>query len=197
MTASLRPRLILASASPRRLELLAQIGLVPDAVDPSDIDETPLKDETPRRMVERLAVAKAQAVAARHQGAYVLAADTTVAVGRRILGKPSDREEAGRMLELLSGRAHRVFTGVAVAAPDGRRAWRVSETRIHFKRLSKADLDGYLTSGEWADAAGAYKAHQRAGAFILSLSGSFTGVVGLPLYETGALLEGLGYRRPA
>ena len=195
MNAAPRTPLILASASPRRLELLAQIGLVPEAVDPPDIDETPLRDETPRRMVERLAVAKAETVAARHPQAYVLAADTTVALGRRILGKPRDEAEARRMLELLSGRAHRVFTGVAVAAPDGRLAKRVSETRIHFKRLSKADLDGYAASREWEDAAGAYKVHQRAGAFVLALSGSFTGVVGLPLYETASLLEGLDYRR--
>ena len=195
MTAA-RPSLILASASPRRLELLAQIGLAPDDVDPPEIDETPLKDETPRRMVERLAVAKAQAVAARHPGAYVLAADTTVAVGLRILGKPEGEKEARRMLELLSGRAHRVFTGVAVCGPDGRLAKRVSETRIHFKRLSKADVEGYLASRQWEDAAGAYKVHQAAGAFVTALSGSFTGVVGLPLYETASLLEGLGYRRP-
>ncbi len=188
--------LVLASASPRRLELLAQVGVTPDAVDPPDIDETPLRDETPRRMVERLAVAKAQAVSARHAGTFVLAADTTVAVGRRILGKPQDEAEARRMMELLSGRPHRVFTGVAARAPDGRAASRVSETRIVFKRLSEAELSRFLAGGQWRDAAGAYKIHQSAGAFVRSLQGSFTGVVGLPLYETLSLLEGLGFVRP-
>ena len=187
-------RLILASGSPRRVELLAQIGLVPHAIDPPDVDEAPLKDETPRRMVERLARAKAAAVAARHPQAFVLAADTTVAVGLRILGKPSDEVDARRMLGLLSGRAHRVYTGVAVAAPEGRTASRLSESRIHFKRLSDPEIDAYVASGEGADAAGGYKIHQRAGAFVMQLSGSFTGVVGLPLYETACLLEGLGYR---
>ena len=189
-------KLVLASGSPRRVELLAQIGVIPDAIDPPDIDEAPLRDETPRRMVERLARAKAAAVATRRPGAFVLAADTTVAVGRRILGKPEDDADAVRMLRLLSGRAHRVYTAVSVAAPDGRAAARLSESRIHFKRLSEAELERYVASGEGRDAAGAYKIHQRAGAFVMQLSGSFTGVVGLPLYETLCLLEGLGYRRP-
>ncbi len=187
--------LVLASASPRRLELLRQVGVEPDLVDPADIDETPLKDETPRRLVARLALGKAQAVAGRRAGAYVLAADTIVAVGRRILNKPTDEADARRMLDLVSGRAHRVLTGVAVIAPDGRVGQRLSETRLQFKRLTKGEIDAFIASGEWRDAAGGYKIHQRAGAFCLSLSGSFTGVVGLPLYETLALLEGLGYRR--
>ena len=186
--------LVLASASPRRRELLAQVGITPDHIDPPDIDETPLRDETPRRMVLRLAQAKAAAVAARHPEAFVLAADTTVAVGRRILNKPEDEAQAKRMLQLLSGRAHRVYTGVTVAAPDGRTASRLSETAIKFKRLLAAELDAYVASGEWRDAAGGYKVHQSAGAFVMSLQGSFTGVVGLPLYETRALLEGLGFR---
>ncbi len=189
-----RSSLVLASASPRRRELLAQIGLHPDLIDPPDIDETPLRDETPRRMVLRLALAKAAAVAARHPGAFVLAADTTVGVGRRILNKPADEDEARRVLTLLSGRAHRVYTGVAVAAPDGRSASRLSETAVKFKRLSAAELDAYVAGGEWRDAAGGYKVHQSAGAFVMTLQGSFTGVVGLPLYETSALLEGLGFR---
>jgi septum formation protein len=187
--------LVLASASPRRLELLRQVGIEPDLVDPADIDETPLKDETPRRLVARLALGKAQAVADRRAGAYVLAADTIVAVGRRILNKPTDEADARRMLDLVSGRAHRVLTGVAVIAPEGRVGQRLSETRLQFKRLTKGEIDAFIASGEWRDAAGGYKIHQRAGAFCLSLSGSFTGVVGLPLYESLALLEGLGYRR--
>ena len=190
----MRPPLVLASASPRRLQLLAQIGVAPDAVDAPDIDEAVLPGELPRAMVMRLSAAKAAAVAARNPGAFILAADTTVAVGRRILNKPSDSAEARRMLELLSGRAHRVHTGVCVAAPDGRTASRVSETRIHFKRLDAPELDAFIKSGEWEDAAGGYKIHQRAGAFVRALSGSFTGVGGLPLYETQSLLTGLGWR---
>lgn len=191
------PRLVLASASPRRLDLLRQIGLEPDAVDPPDIDESPKRDETTRILVERLARAKAVVVAARHPGAYVLAADTLVAVGRRILTKPVDEADARRMLALLSGRAHRVLTGVAVTAPDGRVSSRVSESRLHFKRLTLGEIDAYIASDEWRDASGAYKIHQRAGAFVMAMQGSYTGVVGLPLYEAKALLEGLGFHRLA
>jgi len=188
--------LILASASPRRLALLAQAGVTPDAVDPADIDETPRKGELPRRLALRLAQEKAAAVAARHPHAFVLAADTLVAVGRRILNKPADEAEARRMISLLSGRAHRVYTGVAVIAPSGKTAARLSETRLHFKRLTAAETDRFIATGDWRDASGAYKIHQAAGAFVTSLNGSFTGVVGLPLYETLALLEGLGWKRP-
>jgi septum formation protein len=188
--------LVLASASPRRLQLLAQVGIEPAAVDPADIDETPGKDETPRRLALRLAEGKAAVVAARRPDAYVLAADTLVAVGRRILNKPADEAEARRMIGLLSGRAHRVMTGVAVSAPSGRKASRLVESRITFKRLTPQETDAFIASGDWQDAAGAYKIHQRAGAFVTDLSGSFTGVVGLPLYETLALLEGVGWRRP-
>jgi septum formation protein len=189
-----RPALILASASPRRLQLLAQAGVTPDTVDPSDIDETPLKDETPRRLALRLAAQKAQVVAARHAGAFVLGADTLVAVGRRVLGKPQDAADARRMLDLLSGRPHKVLTGVAVIAPDGRVASRLSETRVTFKRLEKREADAFIAGGEWRDAAGGYKIHQSAGAFVTDLSGSYTGVVGLPLYEALALLRGLGWK---
>lgn len=186
--------LVLASASPRRLELLRQIGVEPDQVDPADIDETPGKDETPRRLALRLAVGKAAAVAPRHPGAYVLGSDTLVAVGRRILNKPEGEAEARRMLGLLSGRAHMVLTGVAVIAPDGRIASRVVETRVRFKRLSAQEMEGFIAAGDWKDAAGGYKIHQQAGGFVTDLSGSFSAVVGLPLYETRMLLEGLGWR---
>jgi len=189
-------RLVLASASPRRLDLLRQIGLEPDAVDPPDIDESPLKDETTRLLVERLARGKAAVAAARNPGAFVLAADTLVAVGRRILAKPLDEADARRMLALLSGRAHRVLTGVAVVAPDGRTASRISETRLHFKRLTPAEIEGHIASDDWRDASGGYKIHKGAGAFVMSIQGSYTGVVGLPLYEAKALLEGLGFQRP-
>lgn len=186
--------LVLASASPRRLELLRQVGIEPDRVDPADIDETPLRDETPRRLVARLALGKAQAVAARHPEAHVLAADTIVAVGRRILGKPEDEPDARRMLTLLSGRPHKVLTGVAVIAPDGRSASRVVESRITFKRITDRELDAFIAGGDWTDASGGYKIHRLAGAFVTDISGSYTSVVGLPLYETLNLLGGLGWR---
>lgn len=189
-------RLVLGSASPRRLQLLAQVGVVPDLVDPADIDETVLKDETPRMLVKRLAVGKASAVAARHPDAFVLGADTIVAVGTRVLGKPEDEADARRMLKLLSGRSHKVLTGVAVIAPGGRTASRIVESRITFKRLTQGEADDFIASRDWDDAAGGYKIHQRAGAFVTNLQGSFTGVVGLPLYETLALLTGLGWKQP-
>jgi septum formation protein len=191
-----RPQLILASASPRRLDLLRQIGLEPDLIDPADIDEQPLADETPRRLAIRLACAKAAAGAARAGGAYVIGADTVVCAGRRVLPKAESEEEARSCLSLLSGRAHRVLTGVCVAAPDGRTAFRLSESRVHFKRLSCAEVDAYLASDEWRGKAGGYAIQGRAGGFVSALQGSYSGVVGLPLYETRCLLDGLGFRRP-
>ena len=186
---------MLASASPRRLDLLRQIGVEPDQIDPSDIDETPLKDETPRLAAVRLARAKADAARERRPEAYVLAADTIVTVGRRMLGKPADEAEARRFLSLISGRAHRVLSAVCLIAPDGRAGARLSESRLIFKRLTQAEIAAYLASDEWRGKAGAYAIQGRAGAFVASLSGSYTGVVGLPLYETACLLEGLGWRR--
>ncbi len=189
-----RVPLVLASASPRRLELLRQIGAEPDQVDPADIDETPGRDETPRRLALRLALGKASVVAARHPDAFVLGSDTLVAVGLRILNKPADEAEARRMLALLSGRTHKVLTGVAVIAPGGRTASRLVETKVRFKRLSAEETDDFVAAGDWRDAAGGYKIHQRAGGFVIDLSGSYSAVVGLPLYETRMLLEGLGWR---
>jgi len=185
-------RLVLASASPRRLDLLKQIGILPDAVDAAELDETPLADETPRRLALRLAMAKALDVAARQPGAYVVAADTVVAVGRRIMPKAADEAQVRDCLKLLSGRAHRVFTGVAVAAPDGRTASRLVESRVHFKRLSQAEVDAYLACGEGVGKAGGYAVQGRAAAMVISLQGSYSGIVGLPLYETSSLLTGLG-----
>ncbi len=187
------PPLVLASASPRRLDLLAQAGLIPSGVDPCDIDETALKAETPRLAALRLATEKARVGAGRNPGAFVLAADTVVAVGRRLLGKPESEAEAARMLGLLSGRGHRVFTAVAAVSPDGRVASRLSETRLKFKRLSEMDMTMLLACGEWRGVAGGYRIQGRAGACVISLIGSYTGVVGLPLYETMGLLAGLGY----
>lgn len=189
-----RPALVLASASPRRLELLAQIGITPDHVIAADVDETPLKDETPRRLVLRLAEIKAKAVAASNPESYVVGADTIVAVGTRILGKPVDAADAERMLRLMSGRAHKVMTGVCLVAPGGRMASRIAETRIKFRHLSDEDIARHLTAGEWKDAAGAYKAQGVAGGDIAFLSGSHSSVVGLPLFETRNLLTGLGWR---
>ncbi len=186
---------MLASASPRRLALLRQIGIEPDQIDPSDIDETPLKDETPRLAAARLARAKAEAARERRPDAFVLAADTIVAVGRRMLGKAADEAQARKFLTLISGRAHRVLSAVCLIAPDGRTAARLSESRLIFKRLTSAEIAAYLAGDEWRDKAGAYAIQGRAGGFVSSLSGSYSGVVGLPLYETACLLEGLGYRQ--
>lgn len=189
-------RLVLASASPRRLDLLRQIGLTPDAVDAAEIDETPLKSETPRQTALRLACAKAAAVAAKQPDAFVLAADTVVAVGSRILPKVETEAEGRRCLELLSGRAHRVLTGVAVQAPGGRMASRLVESRLHFKRLLPAEIEAYLRGGEGIGKAGGYAIQGRAGAFVMAIQGSYSAVVGLPLYETVNLLSGLGFSRP-
>ncbi len=186
--------LVLASASPRRLELLRQVGITPDHVDPADIDETPGRDETPRRLALRLAQEKTAAVAARRPGAFILGADTLVAVGRRILNKPETEAEARTMLALLSGRAHMVLTGLVVRAPDGRSAERLVETRVRFKRVDPQETDAFIAAGDWRDAAGGYKIHQRAGAFVTAIQGSYSSVVGLPLYETVSLLTGLGWR---
>lgn len=191
-----RHRLVLASASPRRTALLAQAGLSADICEAADIDESRLKGETPRRAALRLAEAKARQLAPRHPGAFLVAADTVVAVGRRMLAKPADEGEARAMLALLSGRNHRVSTAVCVMAPDGRAARRLAETRVRFKRLAKAELEALIAGGEWRDAAGGYRIQGLAGAHVISLVGSYTGVVGLPLYETCTLLAGLGYRRP-
>ena len=190
-----RTPLVLASASPRRLDLLAQVGVAPDRVDPADIEETPLRDATPRRHALRLAVEKARAVAPRSPGAIVLAADTVVAVGRRILPKAETPEQAAYCLKLLSGRNHKVLTGVAAIAPDGREASRLVETRVQFKHLSDQERADYLAGGEWTGKAGGYGVQGVAGGFIIDLHGSYTSVVGLPLYETLNLLTGLGYRK--
>ncbi len=191
-----RAPLILASSSPRRLALLRQIGVIPERIEVPEIDETPLARELPREYVLRIAEAKAGAVAARPDagGAYVLAADTVVACGRRILGKANDVDAAERFLRLLSGRRHRVYTGIAVTAPDRRRAARVVTTMVRFKRLDEPDIAAYLACGEWRGKAGGYAIQGRAEAFIPALNGSWSNVVGLPLATTLDLLRGLGWR---
>ena len=192
-------RLVLASGSPRRVELLRQIGIAPDAVIPSDLDETPRRSETARALAERLAREKAQASAdaARRmnglEGALTLAADTVVCVGRRILPKAEIADEAEDCLRLLSGRAHRVYTGLALVTASGAKRSRLVETRVRFKRLSRPELQAYLDSGEWRGKAGGYAIQGLAGAFVIKLIGSYSNVVGLPLAETAALLAGEGY----
>lgn len=180
-------RLILASASPRRLDLLAQIGVTPDAVCPADIDETPRKAELPRPYCSRIAAAKAAAIAP-GPGDIVLAADTTVALGRRIMGKPADAQEARRFLAMLSGRRHRVITAVAIRTQT--RDWlRDVVSQVRMKRLSQAEIEAYIATGDWQGKAGGYGIQGPAGAFVPWISGSFPAIVGLPLAETAALLQ--------
>ncbi|WP_353216212.1 nucleoside triphosphate pyrophosphatase [Sandarakinorhabdus sp.] len=186
--------LVLASASPRRLDLLARLGLVPAAVDPAEIDETPARLERPSDHARRLAREKAQAVAPRHAGQIVLAADTVVAVGRRILPKAEDEATARACLALLSGRRHRVLTAVAVIDAAGVLRERLSESVVTFQRLTPADIDWLIARGDWQGKAGGYAIQGAAEAFVRSLSGSFSGVVGLPLNETRLLLAASGWR---
>jgi septum formation protein len=184
-------RLVLASASPRRLELLARLGVTPDAVLPADIDETPRKGELPLPYAERMAAEKAAAAA--QAGSIVLAADTVVAAGRRILPKTENEEEARATLKLLSGRRHRVLSAVTVVDADGAARHRVSTSTVAFKRFSDEELEAYLAAGEWRGKAGAYAIQGRAEALIRMLSGSHSGVMGLPLFETRTLLRAAGY----
>jgi septum formation protein len=184
-------RLVLASASPRRLELLRRIGVEPDEIRPADIDESEIPGETPRQLAERLARSKAAAITA--SDAIVLGSDTVVSVGRRILPKAEDEADARKCLALLSGRGHRVWTGVALTAPDGRMASRLVETRVTFKRLSEDEINAYIASSEWQGKAGGYGIQGMAEAFVMRLAGSYSGVMGLPLYETANLLRGFGY----
>ncbi len=189
--------LLLASASPRRLELLAQIGIVPEAVLAPEIDETALKGERPRARALRLARAKAEALACTDGGrVFMLSADTIVAVGTRMVGKTDDPAQARRALTLLSGRRHRVITAIVLTAPDGRKAERLCETTVAFARLSGEQLDSYLASDEWRGKAGCYAVQGRAAAFIRAISGSYSNVVGLPLFETAQLLRGFGWHIP-
>jgi septum formation protein len=194
-----RPRLVLVSASPRRLQLLGQIGIEPDKLLPAEIDEAPQRRELPRALAIRLARTKAEV--ARHNAgrdpelarAFILAADTVVAVGRRILPKPELTDEAAACLRLLSGRAHRVYGGICLITPKGSVRSRLVETRVRFKRLSRQEIETYIASGEWEGKAGGYAIQGRAGGFVTRLIGSYTNVVGLPLYETMTLLSGEGY----
>lgn len=193
VTLTLRPPLVLASASPRRLELLAQLGIVPAVIDPADIDETPWRGELPMQHARRLALAKATAVARRHRHAFVLAADTVVACGRRILPKAETRAIAEACIKLLSGRRHLVIGGLCVITPDGRPSLRTVVSQVAFKRLSASETAAYLACDEWQGKAGGYAIQGRAAGLIPWVSGSHSNIVGLPLFETRALLAGLGY----
>lgn len=190
-------RLILASASPRRLALLEQIGIVPDRLLPADVDETPKPRELPRTLAKRLSRTKAETareiLLEEKESAILLAADTVVAVGRRILPKPETVEEAADAISLLSGRNHKVFSALCLITPDGKVRQKISETRLRFKRISKSEFEAYLASGEWRGKAGGYAIQGLAGSFVIRLVGSYTGVVGLPLYETLTMLDGAGY----
>ncbi|MEO3386292.1 Maf-like protein [Mesorhizobium sp. CAU 1741] len=195
---SVSQKLVLASGSPRRIELLQQAGVEPDRIYPADLDETPLRAEHPRSLAKRLSAAKAQKALEGlnnegQTGLFVLAADTVVAVGRRVLPKADLVEEASNCLRLLSGRAHRVYTGVCLITPAGKVRQRLVETRVRFKRLSRDELESYLASGEWRGKAGGYAVQGLAGTFVVKLVGSYTNVVGLPLYETVGLLTADGY----
>lgn len=187
------PQLILASASARRLALLGQIGVTPDRVEPADIDETPHAKELPKVYAARMAREKATLVAAKNRENFVLAADTVVSCGRRILPKADNNEQVSACLKLLSGRSHTVITGVCVLNPDGKTAQRINMTKVMFKRLSEEEIKTYLESEEGLGKAGGYAIQGRAGAFVKHLNGSYSSVVGLPLYEAANLLTGLGY----
>lgn len=194
-----RSKLVLASGSPRRLALLGQVGVEPDLLMPVDADETPLKAEAPRSLAKRLAREKAELAVIKlkrveefDQG-YILAADTVVAQGRRLLPKAEMLDQAATSLRLLSGRAHRVYTGLTLITPKGTARHRLVETRVRFKKLSSDEIDSYLASGEWRGKAGGYAIQGIAGSFVVKLIGSYTNVVGLPLYETCSLLQGEGY----
>ncbi|MEE9375637.1 MAG: Maf-like protein [Rhizobiaceae bacterium] len=194
-----RPKLILASGSPRRLALLQQIGIEPDMLTPVEADEAPLKSEAARSLAKRLAKTKAELAlknmkrSGDAEGNFILAADTVVSVGRRILPKAEMLDEAAGCLRLLSGRAHRVYTGITLVTPKGVMRHKLVETRVRFKNLSTDEFESYLASGEWRGKAGGYAIQGIAGAFIVKLIGSYTNVVGLPLYETASLLQGEGY----
>jgi septum formation protein len=188
-------RLVLASASPRRHDLLAQIGLSPDTIDSADLDETPLPDELPPIHAARLARAKAETVAPRQPGAFILAADTVVACGRRILPKPDNEATARQCLALLSGRRHRIIGGVAVLTPEGRLGTRLVISAATFKRLTATEIDEYVASGEGLGKAGGYAIQGLAARYIRAMSGSYSNIVGLPLFETVSLLAGLGFAR--
>lgn len=184
---------ILASSSPRRLDLLGQIGIKPERISPAEIDETPLKDELPRALALRLAAEKARAITAREKDCFILAADTVVACGRRILPKAETQDEAQQCLTLLSGRRHHVYGGIALITPQGKTVTRLCDTVVQFKRLTRAEIQNYLETGEWQGKAGGYAIQGFAASFVRFLRGSHSNVIGLSLYDTMEILTGSGY----
>ena len=195
MGASMNGRLILASASPRRKELLEQIGLAPDQMLSADMCEDPLKNELPRQLAARLADAKAVHVSNSFYNDFVWAADTVVACGRRSLAKAASEEEAQKFLQMLSGRSHRVYSGICLIAPGGKKVSRMVMTNVCFKTLTKNEIQNYIVTKEWRDKAGAYAIQGLASVFVKRINGSYSNVVGLPLYETASLLTGLGFSK--
>ena len=197
---SILQKLVLASGSPRRIELLQQAGIEPDRILPADVDETPLRAEHPRSLAKRLSKEKAEKAFASlkseedYAPGFVLAADTVVAVGRRILPKAETLDDAANCLGLLSGRSHRVYSGICLITPGGKLRQRLVESRVRFKRLPREEIDAYVASGEWRGKAGGYAVQGLAGSFVVKLVGSYTNVVGLPLYESVALLAGEGFK---
>lgn len=191
----MKNKLILASASPRRVQLLEQVGITPDDIIPADIDETPLKAELPRDLAQRLALGKAQAIASEHEDAFVLAADTVVGCGRRILDKAEDESYARKCLTTLSGRRHHVYGGIALITPDGRIVRRLVDTVVQFKKLTENDIETYIQSGEWDGKAGGYAIQGLAESYIKFIRGSYSNVVGLSLYDTIQILTGVGFKR--
>lgn len=185
--------LILASQSPRRLELLKQIGIIPNQIIPSDIDESCLKNELPSVCAKRLALLKAEKIASANPNAYILSADTIVACGRRMLGKPENEVEARFFLDLLSGRRHRVYGGICLITPEGKKSIKLSQSIVHFKRLSKEEKDHFIQSKEWVGKAGGYAIQGLAASFIDFISGSYSNIVGLDLCETSKMLKGMGF----
>ena len=191
----MKNKIILASASPRRLDLLKQAGIEPDEVIPADIDETPLKNELPKDLAQRLAVSKALKISENHQNTFILAADTVVGAGRRILDKAEDIGYARLCLETLSGRRHHVYGGIALITPDGRMIKNCIDTLVQFKRLTSKDIETYLESGEWEGKAGGYAIQGMAESYIKYIRGSYSNVVGLSLYDTMKILDGAGYKK--
>ena len=191
----MKNKLILASSSPRRKELLAQIGIAPDKIIPADIDETLLSNELPRTFALRLSKAKAEKIADGNPDNFILAADTVVAAGRRVLDKPKDADDARRTLETLSGRRHKVLGGICVIAPNGRILQRLCETVVAFRRLSKTDIEAYIECGDWEGKAGGYAIQGLAATYVKFISGSHSNIIGLSLYDTAQMLESAGYKK--
>lgn len=195
MLGKISPDFILASSSPQRASLLRQIGIFPDRIIHTEIDESPLESENPSKLAERLSVAKAAAVADENKGSFILAADTVVACGRRILAKPQSIEQAHSFLQILSGRRHKVYGGVTIICPYSKIHTRVVVTQVNFKRLSRQEVENYLSTSEWKDKSGAYAIQGFAAKFVRSINGSYSNVVGLPLFETSQILSGAGFKK--